>query len=431
MRTGPAALLAMMAARILYAAPGSEGDWVNFGGNAAGTRYSPLEQITTANVGQLRLAWQYKLDPPKEWSQHPYVAFEGTPLKVDDTVYFCTPNNAIVALDAETGQPRWKFEPATRKWGGFRACRGVAYYKTRAATTDCHERIVTATMDAHLLAVDARSGKLCSGFGDNGTIDLLNGMGTVNPGVYGVTSAPAIVRDVVVVGGMVVDNGQVDNPSGVIRAYDATTGKFAWAWDMGRPGVHTEPAPGEQYTRNTPNGWAPFGSDEELGLVYVPTGNSNPDYYGAQRTAAAEKYSSAVVALDGASGEVRWSFQTTHHDLWDYDVASQPVLTNIPTGNGVVPALIQATKRGELFVLDRRDGHPLSSVIEKPVPQGGAPADRTAASQPFSVGMPSLAGPDLAERDMWGVTAVDALWCRLQFRQARYEGLSVQAYSLP
>ncbi len=419
---GATVLFAMICALLLHDASANQqalgDDWPDVGGSAAATRYTPLTQITPANVGQLRLAWQYKLDPPMETSKHPYVAFEATPLKVDDTVYFCTPNNAVVALDAETGRLRWKFLPELRKWGSFRACRGVAFYRSSSAPGECRDRIVTATVDAHIFAVDATTGKLCSGFGENGTVNLLSGMGSVAPGVYSVTSAPTIVRGMIVVGGMVMDNGQVDNPSGVIRAYDATTGQFAWAWDMGRPGVHTEPPPGETYTRNTPNGWAPFSADESLGLVFIPTGNSNPDYYGAQRTAQAEKYSSSVVALDATNGEVRWSFQTTHHDLWDYDVASQPVLVD----DGGVPELIQATKRGEIFVLDRRDGHPLAPVAEKAVPQGGAPGDRTAPTQPFSVGMPSLAGPALAERDMWGITPIDQLWCRIKFREARYEG---------
>lgn len=423
------ALFAMIAG-LTSVAGGTEGDWTDFAGTSAGTRYAPLAQITPANVHTLQLAWRYKLDAPKENVVHPYVAFEGTPLKIADTLYFCTPNNAVVALDADTGKPRWKFEPEPRKWGGFRACRGVAYYETpvakaAAASTnaaDCHERIVTGTTDAHLFAVDAKTGRLCAGFGEQGSVDLLTGMGDVKPGVYGITSAPTIVRGVIVLGGMVIDNGQVDNPSGVIRAFDAVTGKLAWAWDLGRPDVHTAPGSGEQYTRDTPNGWAPFSADESLGLVYVPTGNSNPDYYGAQRTAEAEKYSSSVVALDAATGTVRWSFQTVHHDLWDYDVASQPVLVDLPTQDTVVPALIQATKRGEIFVLDRRDGHPLAPVVEKPVPQGGAPGDPTAQTQPFSVGMPSLAGPDLTEADMWGVTPLDQLWCRIKFRQARYDG---------
>lgn len=423
MRVGVALALMIftaMTARGQAEAPSS--DWPEVGGNADGTRYTQLAQITPANVGRLKLAWRYKLEAPIETVKHPYVAFEATPLKVGDSVYFCTPANSVVALDAETGHLRWKFLPALRKWGSFRACRGVAFYHASAATAECHDRIVTATLDAHLFAVDAHTGKPCREFGDGGSVDLLTGMGSVNPGVYGVTSAPTIVRGVVVIGGLVVDNGLVDNPSGVIRAYDAVTGRFAWAWDLGRPGKHDQPAPGETYTRDTPNGWAPFSADESLGLVYIPTGNSNPDYYGAQRTREAEKYSSSVVALDAATGEVRWSFQTTHHDLWDYDVASQPVLIDMPGENGVTSALIQATKRGEIFVLDRRDGHPLTRVLEKTVPQGGAPGDHTATTQPFSVGMPSLAGPDLTERDMWGVTPLDQLWCRIKFREARYEG---------
>ncbi|HEY0342454.1 MAG TPA: pyrroloquinoline quinone-dependent dehydrogenase, partial [Steroidobacteraceae bacterium] len=417
-----ASVLFAMIAGIASIALGSAGDWANFAGNSAGTRYAPLTQITPANVHSLQLAWRYKLDPPREYAAHPYVAFEGTPLKVADTLYFCTPNNAVVALDAETGKPRWKYDLELRKWGGFRACRGVAYYETPTAAADCHERIISATTDARLYAVDAKTGRLCMSFGDQGMVELLTGMGDVKPGVYGVTSAPTIVRGMIVIGGMVIDNGQVDNPSGVIRAYDAVTGKFAWAWDLGRPDSHTEPGQGEQYTRNTPNGWAPFSADETLGLVYIPTGNSNPDNYGAQRTAEAEKYSSAVVALDAADGTVRWSFQTVHHDLWDYDVASQPVLVDLPDEDSVVPALIQATKRGELFLLDRRDGHPLAPVAERAVPQGGAPGDHTARTQPFSVGMPSLAGPDLTEADMWGVTPLDQLWCRIKFKQARYDG---------
>jgi len=219
-----------------------------------------------------------------------------------------------------------------------------------------------------------------------------------------------------------MDNGQTSNPSGVVRAYDATTGALAWAWDLGHPERHGPPPAGEIYTRNTPNAWGPFSADEAAGLVFVPTGNSNPDYFGGQRSAEAEKYSSSVVALDATSGEVRWSFQTTHHDLWDYDVGSQPVLFDLPTAGGVVPVLIQATKRGEIFVLDRRDGHPVMPVTEKPVPQGNVPGDRTAATQPFSTGMPSLTGPDLTEQDMWGLTPIDQLWCRIRFRQARYDG---------
>ena len=415
-----AGLLGMVAA-IAVCAQSTEGEWPNFGGTAGGTRYSAVAQITPENVSQLKPAWTYELDVEPDPAAKPYVAFEATPLMLGDTVYFCAPNNSLVALDAETGQLRWKFQSNLRKWGSFRACRGVAYYRAAAAQTDCQERIVTATVDARLIAVGAKDGRPCEGFGVHGIVDLLAGMGPVKPGVYSVTSAPTIVRNVIVIGGSVLDNGQADNPSGVIRAFDAITGKLAWAWDLDRPSVPASPADGA-YSRNTPNGWAPFSADEAAGLVFVPTGNSNPDYFGAHRTPESERYSSSVVALDAISGAVRWSFQTVHHDLWDYDVASQPVLIDWKVQGTSTPALIQATKRGEIFVLDRRDGSTLTKVVEKPAPQGGAPGDRTAATQPFSVEMPSLAGPDLTEADMWGITPLDQLWCRIQFRKARYDG---------
>jgi quinoprotein glucose dehydrogenase len=414
--------LAALAAFLLSTARADPGDWRDYGGSAGGTRYTPLVQITPANVGQLQLAWTYRLPPPFETVKHPYVAFEGTPLEVRGTVYFCTPNSAVVALDAQTGQQRWTFAPRLRKWGGFRACRGVAYYEMTAPGESCHERIIATTVDARMYAVDAKTGALCTGFGSSGWVDLLTDMGPMTAGVFTPTSAPTIVKGRVVTAGMVMDNGQTSNPSGVVRAYDATTGALAWAWDLGHPERHGAPPAGEIYTRNTPNAWGPFSADEAAGLVFVPTGNSNPDYFGGQRSAEAERYSSSVVALDATSGEVRWSFQTTHHDLWDYDVGSQPVLFDLPTAGGLVPVLIQATKRGEIFVLDRRDGHPVMPVTEKPVPQGNVPGDRTAATQPFSTGMPSLTGPDLTEQDMWGLTPIDQLWCRIRFRQARYDG---------
>ena len=415
--------LVALGALLLATAGVADGDWANYGGSPGGTRFSPLRQITTDNVKRLQLAWSYRLPPPLETVAHPYVAFEGTPLEVAGSVYFCTPNSAVVALDADTGAKRWIFAPHLRKWGGFRACRGVAYFRTTSPSDSCHERIIATTVDARMYAVDARTGALCPGFGEHGWVDLLTNMGPMTPGVFTPTSAPTVIRGRVVTGGLVNDNGQTSNPSGVVRAYDATSGQLAWAWDLEHPERHGAPPVGEIYTRNTPNAWGPFSADETLGLVYVPTGNSNPDYYGAHRSAQAEKYSSSTVALDALTGEVRWSFQTTHHDLWDYDVGSQPVLFDLPTAGGVVPALIQPTKRGDIFVLDRRDGHPLLPVIEKPVPQGNVPRDRTAATQPFSIGLPALTGPDLTEQDMWGLTPLDQLWCRIKFRESRYEGV--------
>jgi quinate dehydrogenase (quinone) len=220
----------------------------------------------------------------------------------------------------------------------------------------------------------------------------------------------------------VADNLATEEPSGVVRAYHAITGEFVWAWDMGRPSVNTEPKDGETYTRGTPNVWSMMSFDDQLGLIYAPLGNATPDYFGAHRSEAAEKFASAVVALDVDNGSVRWSFQTVHHDIWDYDVPSQPSLVDLPQADGgVIPVLVQPTKRGELFVLDRRDGKPYAEVVEKPVPQDPVPEDWVTKTQPFSVGMPHFRD-ELKESDMWGITPFDQMWCRIQFKRLRYEG---------
>lgn len=224
---------------------------------------------------------------------------------------------------------------------------------------------------------------------------------------------------------MVLDGQYWGEPSGVIRAFDAVTGKLAWAWDMGRPDRRGLPPAGETYTPATPNSWGPISSDEQLGLVYLPTGNATPDFFGGRRRPIDDRYSSSVVALDAATGQLRWSFQTVRHDLWDYDVAAQPTLVDLPApGGGVIAALIQPTKTGDVFVLDRATGKPIRRVLDKPVPQTGAvPEERLSPTQPFSVAMPAFRGPVLRERDMWGITPFDQLYCRIKFRSARYDGI--------
>jgi quinate dehydrogenase (quinone) len=260
-------------------------------------------------------------------------------------------------------------------------------------------------------------------FGEQGEIDLKRNMGN-DPLIFNFqTSPPGIVRGNAVIGGWVRDNVTVGEPSGVVRAFDAISGDFAWAWDMGRPGINTEPLRGEVYTRATPNVWSLFSVDEELGLIYAPMGNETPDYFGGDRMEASEKFASAVVAIDGENGSVRWSFQTAHHDLWDWDIASQPVLIDLPGDNGgKVPAVLVPTKRSEVFVLNRVTGEPIFDIQELPVPQeGGVPGDYVAATQPFTMDLPNFR-PDLTEAKMWGITPLDQLWCRIEFRKMRYEG---------
>lgn len=397
------------------------GDWLNYGNDVGGSRFSGLDQLTPETVGKLQVAWQVHTGPAPKGAKG---SLEVTPLKVGDSVYVCTGYNDVISLDAETGHVNWRFRSGNDLTGRpSAACRGVAFYQVPDASGLCAQRIITNTIDARLIALDAASGRPCPDFGTNGQTDLTTGMGKVQKGYYYVSSAPTVVRGKIVLGGWVSDGQYWGEPSGVIRAYDATTGQFAWAFDMGRPNDHGQPAPGETYTHSTPNSWAPMSADPELGLVYAPTGNATPDYYGAQRRAFDDRYSSSVVALDADTGTVRWSFQTSHHDLWDYDIASQPTLVDIPTAGGVQRALVQPTKRGEIFLLDRTNGRPLATVDEKPVPQAGkAPGERLSPTQPFSVGMPSFRGPRWRERDMWGVTPLDQLWCRIKFKEARYEG---------
>jgi quinate dehydrogenase (quinone) len=394
-----------------------DGEWHQYGRTTHATRYARLDQITPANVGKLEKLWHKRTNRPN--------AFKATPIQVGDLLYICTAFNFVQALDAETGELVWEFDSKSTaaKRGFTYNCRGVSYFRTpREHIGDCPERLIMGTTDARMFALDAKTGVRCQSFGDNGEISLLPGMGEVKPGYYYVTSPLTIARGLAIVGGWVVDNIEVNEPSGVVRAFDATTGKFVWAWDMGRPGVNTEPAEGEWYTRGTPNMWSMSSYDDKLGLVYLPLGNATPDYFGGHRTEVMEKYSSSIVALDVADGSVRWSFQTVHHDIWDYDVPSQPALVDLPQADGtVIPAVAQATKRGEIFLLDRRDGKPVADVQEKPVPQGAVAGDYTAPTQPISVGMPSFR-EDWSEAKMWGITPFDQMWCRIQFKKLRYEG---------
>ena len=392
------------------------GDWRHYGNDAGGTRFSPLGQIGPMNVAALEPAWTFRFGPSAVAAP---VTLETTPLAVAGRLFLCTGDNDVIALDGDSGRQLWRFRARADGRGvPIASCRGVAYHRQPNAAGPCAERILTATMDARLIALDASNGRPCAGFGIDGAVDLRAGLGRVDKGYYFVTSPPQIIGNRAVVGGWVVDGQYVGEPSGVVRAFDVHSGALAWAFDAGRPDRRGPPPPGEQYTPGTPNSWAPMSADEGLGMVYIPTGNATPDYYGASRRPFDDRFSSAVVALDAATGTVRWVFQTVHHDLWDYDVASQPTLTDI---NGV-PALIQPTKRGEIFVLDRRTGRPIAPVEERAVPRSTVPGERAAPTQPFSSGMPSFAGETLTEADMWGLTPIDQALCRAAFRRARYDG---------
>jgi len=412
-------------------------EWTAYGGSSRGDRYSPADLITPENVGRLEKAWEYHTgDLPREGDPGE-LTNQVTPLKVGDKLFICTPHSIAIALDADTGEERWRFDPAINadaEYYQHMTCRGLAFHDataygaaaTRLAQPDapvarCERRLFLPTNDGTLVALDVEDGKPCEDFGEAGVVDLKTGLGEGALGVYLPTSPPVVTEKLVIVGGSITDNGAVDSPGGVIRAYDVRSGLLVWNFDPGNPQA-TEPLlSGDTYVRSTPNSWTIATADEALGLVYIPTGNQTPDQWGVPRTAEAERFTDTLVALDLNTGQVRWEFQTVHHDLWDRDLPSQPTLVDIDGPQGKIPAIIQPTKRGDLYVLDRRTGEPIVPVEEVPVPQGTVEGDHTAPTQPVSA-LSYAPDEPLYEKDMWGGTPLDQMMCRIQFRQLRYEG---------
>lgn len=433
------------------AAPGAD-EWTAYGGSNLGQRYAQATQITRDNVGQLESVWSFHTGDMAP-NERVFFAFQNTPLKIDDSLYVCSSSGQVFALHPATGAQQWHFDPGVplEAMGPLFSvtCRAVAYHEAPttvvqatppadgaeavASPAECPRRILLATVDSRLIALDAATGKPCPSFGNAGTVDLGEGMGNQAPGLSSNTSGPVVVGDRVIVGQQVSDNQRRDAPSGVVRAYDVQTGAFVWAWDAERTDRPQQPlAPGEIWPRGTPNVWTLISADETLGLVYLPTGNSANDHYGSDRSAEEDRYTSAVVAVDAATGQVRWYFRTVNHDLWDYDLGAQPTLMDMEIDGRLRRVLIQGTKTGSIFVLDAATGEVLRPVEQRDAPQGATPGDRTAPTQPQSVTFPNFAGdprppgaePErLTEAHLFGLTPIDALMCRIQFRQMRYEGI--------
>ncbi|WP_411035143.1 glucose/quinate/shikimate family membrane-bound PQQ-dependent dehydrogenase [Shinella sp. BYT-45] len=400
------------------------GEWHQYGRTQYGQRYSPLDQIDKDNVGTLQVAWQYQTGDVKLPDDVGETTYQVTPLKIGDTLYMCTPHNWAIALDAATGKEKWKYDSNSgmNPDRQHQTCRGVTYYADPAATagTACAARVYLPTSDARLIALDAATGDVCTGFAENGVLQLEQGMPYNPAGYYYSTSPPVITDGKIIIGGAVNDNYSTQSQSGVIRAFDVNSGALIWNWDSGNPDVTTPLPEGQVYTVNSPNSWSVFSYDEALGLVYIPLGNRVPDQLGMGRSEHVEKYSSSIVALDIATGAVRWVRQTVHHDLWDMDVPAQPALIDITRDGTTVPALVGPTKQGDVYVLDRRTGEPIIPIEEVPAPTGAIPEDFTAPTQPVS-GLTFMPDP-LTEKDMWGITMFDQLKCRIDFLSLKYEG---------
>lgn len=431
--SGDAAAIAAIAARPTQPAVARPfpTDWRAYGGSPAGDRYAPATQVTPRNAARLELAWTYHTRDFKRPLDPTEFANEATPLKANGKLYLCTAHDIVIALDPDSGREAWRYDPGVDELDArdyqHMICRGVAYHDANAwpraapATGPCTRRIFAPTAMATIIALDADTGRPCEGFGEHGVVDLKHGHGTVVPGYLNPTSPPLATRDVLIAGASVTDNASTDEPSGVILGFDIETGTLRWNFDSGNP-AHTQPlAPGEHYVRNSPNMWSVASADESLGLAYFPMGNQTPDIWGGHRIPEGERFNSAIVALEIATGRLRWVYQTVHHDLWDMDIGGQPTLVDLETPHGSVPALVASTKRGDIYVLDRRDGRLLVPAPERPVPQGAARGDHTSPTQPFSA--LSFKPEPLRERDMWGTSPLDQLACRILFRQLRYEGI--------
>ena len=407
-------------------------DWPAYGRDAGGARFSPLMQINRGNVGQLKVAWTYRTGAEEvNAAGKRNAAFESTPILVDGLLYLTTPYSRVIALDPASGKEKWVFDPQIaldRRYSEMTS-RGVSAWPAVTDNKKAARRIFVATLDAQLIALDAKTGKPISGFGENGVIDLKRDVrfgkydGYQN---YQVTSPTAIIGDLVVVGSAIGDNGAVELERGVVRAYDAVTGKLRWSFDP-IPQTEKDPArktwAGDSAVKTgAANAWSIISADAERDLVFIPTSSPSPDYFGGERKGDNARANS-VVAIKASTGQVVWHFQVVHHDLWDYDVASQPMLVNLKRSDKEIPAVVIGTKMGMLFVLDRRDGKPVFPIEERPVPQTDIPGEQTSATQPFPTLPRPLVPHQLKPEDAWGLNDKDRAYCRDKIASLRNEGI--------
>jgi quinoprotein glucose dehydrogenase len=402
-------------------------EWPTYGNDPGGMRYSPLSQINRDNVSKLKVAWVFHTGDVSDGSRdRKRSGFEATPILVDGLLYFTTPFNRVIALDPETGTQHWAYDPKidqTLDYGDGLVNRGVATWldPARLSGEPCRRRIYEATQDARLISLDAATGKPCLDFGDLGQVNLRDVPG-YRAGWYHMTSPPTVIEDLVVVGSAIDDNQRAVMPAGVVRAFDARSGALRWSWDPILE--HAASATGQvgEWRAGAANAWSIMSVDLQRNLIFVPTGSASPDYYGGLRTGD-NKWANSVVALRAKTGELAWGFQLVHHDLWDYDTASPPLLATLRHHGEDVQVVIQGNKTGLLYVLDRETGKPVFPVVERPVPQSDVPGELTSPTQPFPVAPPPLARQKISSEEAWGPTPEDREICRNWIRGLRNEGI--------
>lgn len=406
--------------------------WAHYGGSQRGMQYSSLSQISTDNVNQLDELWKFRTGELGQGANHPF-SFQTNPILDEGRLYISTGTAIVIALDPSAGREIWRYDPGIDRTVNYAevANRGVTSWidESAAQGSACRHRIFVGTLDARLVAVDGTDGKPCSGFGENGEVRLNRDVRTESGDwvTYTITSPPVIVRGILVVGSAIGDNQKVESELGIVRGIDARSGSELWRWDP-IPRSNGDPAwstwnPDEALRNGSANAWAPFAADEELGLVYVPTGSASPDFYGGEREGD-NLYANSLVALRAQTGEVAWYRQLVHHDVWDYDLASQPTLVELEHEGKIIPAVLQGTKTGFVFTFDRRTGEPVFDIRELPVPQGGVVGEHLSPTQPFPVAPPPVSRQDpVTEEDAWGMVYFDRLSCRKKISGLRSEGV--------
>jgi len=402
------------------------GDWPTYGHDPGGQRYSPLTAITPSNVSTLKIAWTYRTGDAYQPKRSKPTAFEATPLYVDGTLYLGTPLGRVIALDPVTGKERWSYDPHIDKDAGFGdyANRGVSTWKAPGG----ERRIYIATIDARLIALNAATGKPCRDFGDNGIIDLRQGLRIPvrDFADYEETSPPAVIGSTIVVGSGIADNNATDQPSGEVRAYDVITGKAKWTWDPIPQDPHTTGADtwknGSAAKTGAGNAWSIIAADPTRNLVFVPTGSASPDYYGGERLGN-DLFSNSVVALRADTGRMVWYFQTVHHDLWDYDVATPPLLFDMQRNGVTIPAIAIGSKTGNLFLLNRETGKPIFGVEERAVPASDTPGEQASPTQPFPITPAPITPQTMTAADAFGIDDADRQWCQAEISHLRTTGI--------
>ena len=404
--------------------------WSFYGGDAGGHRYSSADQITTDNVEHLAIAWEYRTgDLSGKPQAMRRAATEGTPILVENSLVFCTPFNEVIAVHPGDGTELWRFDPdidLNQRPANQFICRGVSHWQDPNGDGECPSRIFVGTNDARLIAINARSGKSCREFGDNGQIRINPGMELLWPGEFQITSPPVVVVDTVVIGSAISDNARVVAPAGSVRAFDVRTGAPRWDFDpipraptdQASPTWKGESPPQEGHA----NVWAPMSVDEDRGLVFLPTSSPSPDFYGGLRPGD-NRHADSVVALEAESGEIAWSFQTIHHDVWDYDLPAQPGLYSVWKDGKARDVVAQVTKTGFVFVLDRETGEPILPVEERAVDQTSVAGEILSPTQPFPAATPPIVPNVLSADDAFGITWFDKRYCQNRIRQARSKGL--------